>query len=148
MGTANRVVAAWVALLALAAGCGDDGDQGYASPGTDKLTDRQTEMLDIAEDYAAGWTAKDGNAVALFMTDAGVVVYPEEGWTFSVTDGSLQDRVTNGPYSTSRTLDPMLIYGDRIVLTGRIDALDLAWLSILKFTRTGEVKIISETLYL
>lgn len=137
-----------LALATMLMGCGGtESGESYVSPGTDELTDRQTEMLRVAEEYVAAWSATDGEAVASFMTDHGVVEYPEDDLSFSVTDGSVQDRVTNGPYDTLHTFDPKLIYGDRIVLTGRIDSLDLAWLSILDFTRTGEVEIVSETIY-
>lgn len=138
-----------MATLVLGAGCGDDGaDPGSVSPGAEELTDRQSEMVDVVEGYVQAWAATDGDAVASFMTDDGVVVYPEQGWTFSVTDRSLQDRVTNGPYATLHTLDPKLVYENRIVLAGRIDSMDLPWLSVVAFTETGDVEIVSETIFL
>ncbi|MCP3855180.1 MAG: hypothetical protein GY745_10105 [Actinomycetia bacterium] len=80
------------------------------------------------------------------MTDDGFIEYWEQGWVFSVADRSLQDRVTNGLYDTLRTFDPMLVYVDRIVLSGRIESLSLTWLSVVRFTRTGDVRIVSETI--
>lgn len=120
----------------------------YVVPGTDTLTERQAEMMSIVDHYLAAWQDTDGEGVASFMTDDGFIEYWEEGWVFSVADGSLQNRVTNGPYSTLRTVDPMLVYVDRIVLSGRIESMNLTWLSVVRFTRAGDVRIVSETIYL
>jgi hypothetical protein len=120
----------------------------YVTPGTDTLTERQVEMMSIVDQYLTAWQSTDGDGVASFMTDDGFIEYREQGWVFSVADRSLQDRIANGPYDTLRTVDPKLVYVDRIVLSGRIESLDLTWLSVVHFTSSGNVKIVSETIYL
>ena len=120
----------------------------YVTPGMETLTGRQPEMVSIVDQYLAAWQDTDGDGVASYMTDDGFIEYWEEGWVFRVADRSLQDRVTDGPYDTLRTFDPMLVYVDRIVLSGRIDSLNLTWLSVVRFTSSGDVRIVSETIYL
>ena len=150
-------IAAGAALLVLGgfAGwqIGSDGEAGsdvsaYVAPGMDTLTERQTEMMSIVDQYLAAWQKTDGDGAASYMTDDGFIEYWEQGWVFSVADRSLQDRITNGPYDTFRTFDPMLVYVDRIVLSGRIESLNLTWLSVVRFTTSGDVRIVSETIYL
>lgn len=120
----------------------------HVTPGASVLTERQLEMVDVVEQYLDGWRATDGDRVAAFMTENAYVEYPEEGVRVEVADGSLQHRISTGPYGTLENLDPMVVYEDRIVLTGRIDELSIPWLSVVRFTVVGDVKIVSETIYL
>lgn len=152
------VLAAAVAFLAglgagwAAFGDGDASDSGtastYVTPGSDELTARQTEMVELVEQYMAAWSSTDGQRLEALMVEDGYVEYAEEGWRFELDDGSLQDRVSNGPYDTIENHHPMLVYKDRIVLTGRVNSVGVDWLSVIRFTTTGDVKVISETLYL
>lgn len=113
-----------------------------------EITDRQRDMLDIVDEYVAAWSATDGDAVASFMSPDAYVEYPERNEVFLVSDGTLQERVANGPYATLQAHAPALVYGDRVVLMGRIDALDLDWLSVIRFTASDPPLIVSETLFL
>lgn len=127
---------------------GDDGSTPqYVVPGGAALTERQREMVSMVEEYAAAWRATDGEGVASFMTAGGYVQYPEDNMIYRVSDGTLQARVTNGPYSTIHALAPMTVYDDRIVLSGRIDSMSLNWLSVVRFTAGGDVRIMSETIF-
>ncbi len=110
------------------------------------LSGRQEEMVEIVEDYIDAWQATDGDQAASFMTDDGFVEYIGEGWVFSVEDRSLQARISNGPYTSLRVLEPMVVHDDRVVLTGEIDTLGLHWSSIIQFTTGGEVEIVSESI--
>ena len=107
-------------------------------------TARQQEMARIAQEYGASWQATDGERAASFMTDDGYVEYVEGDWTFYVTDGSLQQRISNGPYSTFQFVGPMVVYDDRVVSFGMVSSYEVTWLSVIHFTKNGEVKIISE----
>lgn len=141
-----------VALLALTSGAvgaalvanrgGGDPDVIRADGG--ELTVRQQEMARIAQEYGASWQASDGERAASFMTDDGYVEYVEGGWTFFVTDGSLQERITNGSYSSFEFVGPMVVYDDRVVSFGVVSSFGVAWLSVIHFTGNGEVEIISE----
>ena len=151
------VVAAIAVLVGLAAGWvifGNNDDSSsdnvarYVTPGSVELTERQTEMVELVDQYMAAWSATDGQRLETLMVEGGHVEYAEQGWRFDLEDGSLQDRVSNGPYDSIRTYAPMLVYEDRIVLTGRVDSIDVEWLSVVRFTTSGEVKVISETIYL
>ena len=82
------------------------------------------------------------------MTPDAYIEYPERDEIFLVSDGTLQDRVSNGPYATLHARAPAVVYDDRIVLMGRIDSLDLDWLSVIRFTTTDPPLIVSEALFL
>jgi hypothetical protein len=135
-------------LLVPVTACGgeDASPDVVTASGTD-ITERQRDMLDITEEYVAAWGDTDGDAVASFMTPEGFIDYPEDDEVFFVGDGPLQQRVSNGPYTTLHAHAPKLVYDDRVVLMGRIDALSLNWLSVIRFTTTGEPLIISETIF-
>ena len=120
----------------------------YVTPEAEELTPRQTEMVAVMEQYMAAWKTTDGQQLETLMVDDGYVEYAEEGWRFDLEDGALQARVTNGPYDSIENYDPMLVYEDRIVLTGRVNSVEVAWLSVVRFTTTGDVKVIHETIYL
>jgi hypothetical protein len=154
-----------ISSLSLAAAflvaCGDDSDSSttpssatvattapqYVVPGGAALTERQRVMVSVVERYVAAWQATDGEGVASFMTADGYIQYPEDNMTYLVSDGTLQTRVTNGPYSTLHALAPMTVYDNWIVLSGRIDSLTMNWLSVVRFTSSGDVRIISESIF-
>ena len=144
--------------------CGDDSDSSssttasqaaaatttepeYIVPGGAALNERQREMVSMIESYLAAWQATDGDGVASFMTTDGYIQYPEDNTIFRVSDETLQERVTNGPYDTLHTVAPMTVYDNWIVLSGRIDSIGLNWLSVVRFTSGGDVKIMSETIF-
>jgi hypothetical protein len=117
-------------------------------PGGAALSERQREMVSMVEAYGAAWQATDGDGVASFMTTDGYIEYRHDNTIYRVSDGTLQERVTNGPYDTLQTVAPMTVYDNWIVLSGRIDSMSLNWLSVVRFTSSGDVKIMSETIFL
>lgn len=155
--TGRRLGVVFLVVAALAVGLAtgllvsatfDDGSAPeYVTPGGGQLTDRQALMLDVVEQYGDAWHSTDGEGVASFMTQDASVEYPEEEMRFEVADGSLQTRVANGPYASMDEYEPMMVFDDRVVLTGQVEP-SIRWLSILRFTTTGEVKVVSETIYL
>ncbi len=145
--------AALILLLALVVptvGCdsGNDASADEVTVNGAEITDRQRDMLDIVDGYVAAWSATDGDAVASFMTPDAYIEYPERDEVFLVSDGTLQERVSNGPYATLHAHAPAVVYDDRVVLMGRIDALDLDWLSVIRFTTSDPPLIVSETIFL
>ena len=141
-----------VALFALASGAvggamltdGGGGEPDVIRADGGEPTARQQEMARIAQEYGASWQATDGERAASFLTDDGYVEYVEDDWTFYVTDGSLQRRISNGPYSTFQFVGPMVVYDDRVVSFGTVSSYGVNWLSIIHFTENGEVRIKSE----
>ena len=141
-----------VALLALALGAvggalltdGDGGEPDVLRADGGELTERQQEMVRISREYGASWQATDGERAASYMTDDGYVNYVEGDWTFYVADGSLQDRITNGPYDTFEFVGPMVVYDDRVVSFGTVSGPGVSWLSVIHFTESGDLRIISE----
>ena len=123
-------------------------DPEYVVPGGAALNERQREMVSMVESYVAAWQDTDGDGVASFMTAAGYIEYRHNNTIYRVSDGTLQGRVTNGPYDTLQTVAPMTVYDNWIVLSGRIDSMSLNWLSVVQFTSSGDVKIMSETIFL
>jgi hypothetical protein len=119
------------------------------APGLDSedLSARQQQMLEVLQEYVGAWQAKDGEAAASFMTDDAVFVYYEQDEVYAVRDGSLQARISGGPYTSMRTFEPVMVYDDRIVVTGTVDAVNVRWLSVINFTQSGEVKIETETVF-
>ncbi|MGD2043356.1 MAG: hypothetical protein PVJ28_06860 [Acidimicrobiia bacterium] len=122
---------------------------GFVAPGLDSedLSARQQQMLEVLQEYVGAWQAKDGEAAASFMTDDAVFVYYEQDEVYAVRDGSLQARISGGPYTSMRTFEPVMVYDDRIVVTGTVDAVNVRWLSVINFTQSGEVKIETETVF-
>lgn len=112
----------------------------------DALTARQEQMVEVVDGYVSAWQVTDGDLAASFMVDEGFVEYPSQGWVFRADDGTLQDRISNEAYASLRTLDPMLVYADRVVLTGSINSLGVGWISIFRFTASGDVQIVSESI--
>jgi hypothetical protein len=121
----------------------------FVAPGldTEQLSTRQQEMLEVLQDYVGAWQAKDGEAAATFMTDDAVFFYYEQDDVYAVGDGTLQARITGGPYNTMRTFEPVMVYDDRVVLTGTVDAVNVRWLSVINFTQSGDVRIETETVF-
>lgn len=155
-GTNHRwLTAAVVGVVALVMGVaggalfssGSVGDEpGVVVVSGGEPTDRQAEMVAIVDDYIAGWQATDGDRVASYMTDDGYVEYIGSLGTYRVADGSLQERISNGPYNTLMRLGPKVVYDDRIVIFGDFQNSSVNWLSIVQFTRSGDVLITSEVI--
>ena len=123
-------------------------DASPVHPGSEALTPRQAEMIDVLEGYLAAWKARDGDLAATYMTDDAVFEYHEQGDSYPVADGSLQARISAGPYDTMRFFEPTMVYGNRIALTGTVDAVGVRWMSIIRFTEDGdEVLIDKETVF-
>lgn len=104
-------------------------------------------MLEVLQQYVEAWQATDGEAAASFMTDDAVFVYYEQDDVYAVSDGSLQARISGGPYTSMRTFEPVMVYDDRIVLTGTVDAVNVRWLSVINFAQSGDVGIETETVF-
>jgi hypothetical protein len=144
----SAIVVVLLALIpATACGGNDDVSPDALTASGAEITERQRDMLDFTDEYVAAWGDTDGDAVASFMTPDGYIEYPEDDAAFFVSDGTLQQRVSNGPYETLHAHAPRLVYGDRVVLMGRIDALSLDWLSVIRFTTSGDPLIVSETIF-
>jgi hypothetical protein len=156
-GALVTVVALVVGALILAA-CGDDDTSAPAFVGgsgnpvvvdgevtdRDALTDRQLEMVEVARDYVNAWIDKDGDAVASFMTSDGYVVLL--GQTFRVDDGTLQEWVEGTVSEIPNELnDPLVVYGDSVVLVGYSERVSSDWMITLRFTGSGDVKIESDS---
>ena len=153
------VVMALGAVLLLLAGIAGGwllrGDDGTSKPSYlvknavvagDKLTDRQLKMVAVTEQYVAAFIAKNGDAVASFMVPDGYVVMPTlSGQTERANDGSLQNWVHNTGLIPNELNDPVTVYDDRVVLTGHLDALSTDWMIMIRFTKTGDVKIVNDT---
>jgi hypothetical protein len=111
-------------------------------------TERELEMVDIAERYAAAWTSNDGDAAASYMTPDAVFTHADLGDEYTVDDGSLQALVSGTPvYRSMRFDEPVLVDGDRLVLLGRVDAMDLDFVSVIRFTTDDPPLIASEVVY-
>ena len=123
------------------------GDAPYVHPGGGELSARQIDMLEVLAGYGEAWKAKEGDLLATYMTEDAVVEYDEQDATYAVADGSLQSRVTNGPYDTMRTFEPKMVYDNRIVHTGTVEAVGVQWVAVIRFTRSGEVLIDKETIF-
>ncbi len=123
--------------------------QAYVVPGGEALTDRQAEMVALLNDYLAAFQANDGEKAASFMTPEGYLEYPEmDGAVLRVSDGTFQAYVsTQAAYSTLVPFAPVTVSGDRIIVSGVADP-SIHWLSVIRFTPDGPVKIISESVYL
>ncbi len=119
----------------------------YVHPGKEEVSERQSQMVEVLRRYLEAWKSKDGDMVASYMTDDAVFEYYEQDETYSVADGALQARISNGPYDSMRTFEPVMVYNNRIALTGTVDAVGVEWLSVIRFTRSGDVKIEKETLF-
>jgi len=111
----------------------------------DQLTDRQIEMVGLTEQYVAAFIAQDGDAVASFMVPDGYLAMPTLGdQVVRASDGSLQDWVEQTGMIPNELNDPIAVYENQVVLTGRLgDNLD--WMMLIEFTDSGEVKIVSDT---
>lgn len=143
-----------VAVIALVLGAvggalltdGGGDDPAVVSADGGDLTARQEEMVVMVGAYVAAWQATDGDRAASYMGVDGYLEYIGEGWVFSVSDGSLQDRISNGPYSSMRRVGPMVVYGNRVVLFGTVESVGADWLSVIEFTSSGELEIVSESI--
>ena len=122
----------------------NDGDPDVISADGGALSARQEQMVETVEDYVADLQATDGDGMAEHMTASGFVEYLGRDWTFSVTDGSLQEWFSNDRYGSLRLVGPMVVYEERVVLFGVVDDVGYSWASIISFTSTGDVRIVSE----
>jgi len=144
-------VAAFLVAIALGLLIGlwierDDGAAHLVADGSD-LTERQADMLDIAERYGDAWRANDRDTMAASMTPNGVIRYPQNGWEFSPSDGTLGPWIANERYRTLELWPRQVVDEDRIVLFGEVESEGVRWISIVEFTSTGDPLIISETIH-
>jgi hypothetical protein len=109
------------------------------------LTERQLEMVEVAERYVDAWIEKDGDAVASFMVPSGFVDFPTLGnRTVRADDGTLQDWVENLGQIPNELNDPIIVEDNRVVLIGQ-GLENLVWMISIEFTTSGDVKIVSDT---
>jgi hypothetical protein len=126
-----------------------DSDSSYVARDTvvlgDDLTERQLEMVDVAERYVDAWIANDGDAVASFMVPSGFVDFPTLGnRTVRADDGTLQDWVETTGQIPNELNDPIIVEDNRVVLVGQgLENVD--WMISIEFTTSGEVMIVSDT---
>jgi len=121
----------------------------YVLPAGGDLTERQTEMLVVLGKYLEAIQANDGDGATAFVTPDGYLEYPELDQTFSASDGGLQDHFRTVPeYSALHPLEPKMVAGDRVIISGTVDNTDGKWLSIIRFTPDGPVLVMSESVYL
>lgn len=113
-----------------------------------ELTERQTRMVDVATQYVAAWQANDGDTVASFMTPGATFSHADLTDAYDVADGSLQRLVSETEvYRTMQLDEPMLVDGEHVILVGRIDSMDLDFVSVLDFTSGDHPLIESEIVY-
>jgi hypothetical protein len=112
----------------------------------EELTERQLEMVDVAQQYVEAFIAKDGDAVASFMVPDGYVSLPTFGdRVLRADDGSLQEWVETLGMIPNELNDPVVVRDDQVVLTGHLETWDTDWMMVMEFTDAGEVKIVRDT---
>jgi hypothetical protein len=127
---------------------GSEGQPAVVTRNGVELTQRQVEMVDVAEQYVAAWQANDGDALTSFMTPDATFSHADLNDEYTVADGSLQTLVSRtAVYSTMQLDEPMLVDGDHLVLVGRIDSMNLEFLSVIDFTSDDPPLIESEVVY-
>ncbi len=105
-------------------------------------------MVTVVGQYIEAIRANDGDGAATFMTQDAYLEYPELDGIFRVNDGGLQERFRTLPeYSALHPFEPMMISGDRVIISGKVDTTDDRWLSIIRFTSDGPVLVMSESVY-
>jgi hypothetical protein len=109
------------------------------------LSERQLEMVEVAEQYVDAWIAKNGDAVASFMVPSGYVDLATLGnRTVRADDGTLQDWVENLGQIPNELNDPMIVEDNRVVLIGYgLENVD--WMISIEFTTSGDVMIVNDT---
>lgn len=126
-----------------------DSESSYVAGNTvvsgNDLTERQLEMVDVAERYVDAWIEKNGDAVASFMVPSGLVDLPTLGnRTVRADDGTLQDWVENFGQIPNELNDPIIVEDNRVVLIGQgLENVD--WMISIEFTTSGDVMIVSDT---
>ena len=109
------------------------------------LTDRQLEMVEVAEQYVDAWIERNGDAVASFMVPGGSVDLPTLGnRTVRADDGTLQDWVENTGQIPNELHDPIIVEDNRVLLVGQVAA-NLDWMISIEFTASGDVMIARDT---
>ena len=109
------------------------------------LTERQLEMVEVAERYVNAWIEKNGDDVASFMVPSGFVDLATLGnRTVRADDGTLQDWVESTGQIPNELNDPIIVEDNRVVLIGQgLENLD--WMISIEFTTSGDVMIVSDT---
>ena len=109
------------------------------------LTERQLEMVEVAERYVDAWIEKNGDAVASFMVPSGFVDLATLGnRTVRADDGTLQDWVENFGQIPNGLNDPIIVEDNRVVLVGQ-GLENVGWMISIEFTTSGDVMIVSDT---
>jgi hypothetical protein len=109
------------------------------------LSERQLEMVEVAEQYVDAWIEKNGDAVASFMVPSGYVDLATLGnRTVRADDGTLQDWVENLGQIPNELNDPIIVEDNRVVLIG-YGPENVDWMISIEFTTSGDVMIVSDT---
>jgi len=120
----------------------------YVLPAGGALTERQAEMVTVAGKYIEAIRANDGDRAVMFMTADAYLEYTELDEIFRVSDGRLQEHFDTLPeYGALHPYEPIMVVGDRLIISGIVDNTEARWLSIIRFTSDGPVLVMSEHVY-
>ncbi len=111
-----------------------------------ELTERQAEMLEVVRDYGEAWRANDIDAMASRMTPNAVVRYPENGWEFRPSDGTLEAWIAHPRYRTLQFWSVRVVDESRVVLFGEVESEGVRWISIIELTPTGDPLVVRESI--
>jgi hypothetical protein len=111
--------------------------------GGGELTDRQEEMLRVADEAHGAIIEGDGDALAALFVPQGYLRDPGHNMELRVDDGSLASQINAGPAPSYQVDEPIVVHGDMVISTG-------SWgddvVHVFLFTPGGDVRIITDTL--
>ncbi len=111
--------------------------------GGGELTERHAAMLGIGDTLHQAIIEGDGDALAALFVPQGFLTDVRHRLELRVDDGSLAGQINVGPSSSYRVDDRVVIHGDLVIYTG-------SWghdfVQVLRFTPSGDVRIITDTL--
>lgn len=139
-------------LVGCSGGSSSDAETSVTTPavsdvvtvGNVALTDRQQEMVQLADQYLAAWKSLDPAAVAAFFAPEGKlesILYDDE---FRVSDGTLTERVQAAmnafDLASLEPVDPLFVDGNMVYSVS--EAGPSTFSSLLVFTDTGTVQLL------
>jgi hypothetical protein len=115
----------FAAAIGVAAGfwwgnSGDETPRVVTAQGVE-LSDRQQQMVDLMDEYEAAWRSGDVAAFeALVTTDFRYIESADSDYpdVYLWSDGSFQDRVSGGLYSSIEVYEPYLVHEDLVAAGG------------------------------
>lgn len=145
----RRVVVGLVAVAALLAAAlvgralgNSERDPDVYVIGGGALTERQAEMVRVADEFDTALRDGDGPALLGLFVAQGVLTVPHEP-AFRADDGSLAEFMENRTRDSLVSFPPTLVMGDSVLRYGSY-AGDHA--TVMRFTTSGDVLIIRATL--